>query len=75
MSLLLNILWIAFGGLWMSIAWIVAAVIMATRSSACPGLGGDQWYLHALSVRPAAAARRVFRRRRHGHGLLALSAI
>ncbi|MGA8944994.1 MAG: YccF domain-containing protein, partial [Pseudolabrys sp.] len=29
MSLLLNILWIAFGGLWMSIAWIVAAVIMA----------------------------------------------
>ena len=29
MSLLLNILWIAFGGLWMSVAWIVAAVIMA----------------------------------------------
>jgi uncharacterized membrane protein YccF (DUF307 family) len=28
MSLFLNILWIAFGGLWMSIAWIVAAVIM-----------------------------------------------
>src|SRR4029079_16828084 len=28
-SLLLNILWIAFGGLWMAAAWIVAAVIMA----------------------------------------------
>src|SRR5262249_28895507 len=28
-SLLLNILWIAFGGLWMAGAWIVAAVIMA----------------------------------------------
>ena len=28
-SLLLNILWIAFGGLWMAVAWIVAAVIMA----------------------------------------------
>ena len=28
-SLLLNVLWIAFGGLWMAVAWIVAAVIMA----------------------------------------------
>ena len=29
MSLLLNILWIAFGGLWMAAGWVVAAVIMA----------------------------------------------
>src|SRR5262245_42356283 len=29
MSLLLNILWIVFGGLWMAFAWLVAAVIMA----------------------------------------------
>ena len=29
MSLLLNILWIVFGGLWMAAGWIVAAVIMA----------------------------------------------
>src|SRR6266852_7027258 len=28
-SILLNILWILFGGLWMAIAWVVAAVIMA----------------------------------------------
>jgi len=28
-SLLLNVLWIIFGGLWMAIAWLVAAVIMA----------------------------------------------
>jgi uncharacterized membrane protein YccF (DUF307 family) len=28
-SLLLNLLWIVFGGLWMAIAWVVAAVIMA----------------------------------------------
>ena len=28
-SILLNVLWILFGGLWMAIAWIVAAVIMA----------------------------------------------
>ena len=29
MSLLLNILWIACGGLWMAGAWVIAAVIMA----------------------------------------------
>ena len=29
LSLLLNILWIVFGGLWMAVGWIVAAVIMA----------------------------------------------
>jgi uncharacterized membrane protein YccF (DUF307 family) len=28
-SLLLNLLWIVFGGLWMAIGWLVAAVIMA----------------------------------------------
>jgi uncharacterized membrane protein YccF (DUF307 family) len=28
-ALLLNLLWIVFGGLWMAIGWIVAAVIMA----------------------------------------------
>jgi uncharacterized membrane protein YccF (DUF307 family) len=28
-SLLLNLLWIVFGGLWMAVGWIVAAVIMA----------------------------------------------
>src|SRR5438874_1795603 len=28
-SFLLNVLWIVFGGLWMAIAWVVAAVIMA----------------------------------------------
>src|ERR1700734_1659515 len=28
-SLLLNILWLVFGGVWMAIAWLIAAVIMA----------------------------------------------
>jgi uncharacterized membrane protein YccF (DUF307 family) len=28
-SLLLNVLWIVFGGLWMACGWIVAAIIMA----------------------------------------------
>ena len=29
LSLILNILWIVFGGLWMAIGWLIAAVIMA----------------------------------------------
>ena len=29
MSLLLNLLWIVFGGLWMAAGWLLAAVIMA----------------------------------------------
>ena len=29
MNLLLNLLWIVFGGLWMAVAWVVAAVILA----------------------------------------------
>jgi uncharacterized membrane protein YccF (DUF307 family) len=28
-ALLLNLLWIVFGGLWMAIGWVVAAIIMA----------------------------------------------
>jgi len=28
-SVLLNVLWIVFGGLWMAIGWLVAALIMA----------------------------------------------
>lgn len=28
-SLLLNLLWIIFGGLWMALAWVVAAILMA----------------------------------------------
>jgi uncharacterized membrane protein YccF (DUF307 family) len=29
LSLILNTLWIVFGGLWMAVGWVVAAVIMA----------------------------------------------
>jgi uncharacterized membrane protein YccF (DUF307 family) len=29
LSLLLNVLWIIFGGLWMAAGWLLAAVIMA----------------------------------------------
>ena len=36
MSLLLNILWIVFGGLWMAAAWLLAAVIMAVTIVGIP---------------------------------------
>src|SRR5262249_60808095 len=29
LSLLLNLLWIVFGGLWMAVGWVVAAIVMA----------------------------------------------
>ena len=29
LSFLLNVLWIVCGGLWMSVAWIIAAIVMA----------------------------------------------
>ena len=35
-SLLLNILWIVFGGLWMAVAWMIAAVVMAITMIGLP---------------------------------------
>ena len=29
LSFLLNVLWILFGGLWMAVGWVVAAIVMA----------------------------------------------
>jgi uncharacterized membrane protein YccF (DUF307 family) len=36
MSPLLNLLWIVFGGLWMAVAWVVAALIMAVTIIGLP---------------------------------------
>jgi uncharacterized membrane protein YccF (DUF307 family) len=36
LSLLLNILWIVFGGLWMAVGWIAAAVVMAVTIVGLP---------------------------------------
>jgi uncharacterized membrane protein YccF (DUF307 family) len=36
MALILNILWIVFGGLWMAVAWLLAAVIMAVTIVGIP---------------------------------------
>ena len=43
-SLLLNLLWIVFGGLWMALGWVVAAVAMAITIVGLP------WARAALSI-------------------------
>src|SRR6202030_1901264 len=35
-SLLLNLLWIVFGGLWMAVGWVIAALIMAVTIVGLP---------------------------------------
>jgi uncharacterized membrane protein YccF (DUF307 family) len=44
MSLLLNVLWIMFGGLWMAVGWLIAAVIMAITIIGIP------WSRAALTI-------------------------
>ena len=44
MSLLLNLLWIVFGGLWMALAWVIAAVVMAITIVGLP------WARAAFSI-------------------------
>ncbi len=43
-SLLLNILWLVFGGVWMAIAWVIAAFIMAITIVGLP------WTWAALNI-------------------------
>lgn len=44
MSLILNLLWLFFGGLWMAAGWVVAAVIMAITIVGLP------WARSALEI-------------------------
>jgi uncharacterized membrane protein YccF (DUF307 family) len=44
LSLLLNVLWIVFGGLWMALAWVIAAVVMAITIIGLP------WARSALTI-------------------------
>jgi uncharacterized membrane protein YccF (DUF307 family) len=43
-SFLLNLLWIVFGGLWMAVGWVIAAVIMAITIIGLP------WAWSALNI-------------------------
>ena len=36
LSLLLNLLWIVFGGFWMAVGWLIAAVLMAVTIIGLP---------------------------------------
>ncbi|HEX4893992.1 MAG TPA: YccF domain-containing protein [Hyphomicrobiaceae bacterium] len=44
MSLILNVLWIAFGGLWMALGWILAAAVMVITIIGIP------WARAALTI-------------------------
>ena len=44
LSLLLNVLWIIFGGPWMAVGWIIAAVVMAITIIGLP------WTRAALNI-------------------------
>jgi uncharacterized membrane protein YccF (DUF307 family) len=44
LSLVLNVLWIVFGGAWMALAWLIAAVIMALTIIGLP------WAWAALNI-------------------------
>ena len=43
-SLLLNVLWIAFGGLWMALGWLLAAAVMVITIIGIP------WARSALTI-------------------------
>ena len=43
-SLLLNVLWLLFGGIWMAAAWLIAAVVMAITVIGLP------WARAALTI-------------------------
>jgi uncharacterized membrane protein YccF (DUF307 family) len=43
-SLLLNVLWIVFGGLWMAVAWLLAAALLALTIVGLP------WARAALTI-------------------------
>jgi uncharacterized membrane protein YccF (DUF307 family) len=43
-SFLLNLLWIAFGGLWMALGWVIAAILMAITIIGLP------WTRAALNI-------------------------
>ena len=62
MSLLLNRLWIVFGGLWMAIAWVIAAVIMAITIIGLPWTGAAlNMRLNADAFGKSRIARRLSR--------------
>ncbi len=69
LSLLLNLLWIVFGGLWMAVGWLVAAAIMAITIIGLPWARGRSTSpLYPAAVRPqGGVAPRLSRRGGYRH--------
>ena len=44
LAFILNVLWIVFGGLWMAVAWVIAAILMAITIVGLP------WAWAALNI-------------------------
>jgi uncharacterized membrane protein YccF (DUF307 family) len=44
LAFILNVLWIVFGGLWMAVAWVIAAILMAITIIGLP------WAWAALNI-------------------------
>src|SRR5258707_15862915 len=68
-SLLLNLLWIVFGGLWMAFGWVIAAVVMAITIIGLPwARAAFSMLLHAAAVwLPGSTSRPIFRPLRYRH--------
>jgi uncharacterized membrane protein YccF (DUF307 family) len=75
LSLLLNILWLVFGGVWMAAGWVIAALIMAVTIIGLP------WTWAALNIvsyallpfgRKAVSRAEFYGRHDIGTGLLGL---
>src|SRR5262249_34287993 len=65
-SLLLNLLWIVFGGLWMALGWVIAGLVMAITIIGLVGKSGVHYRrLHAAAIRlQGRTAGRIFRQGR-----------
>ena len=76
LSLLLNVLWIVFGGLWMAVGWLIAAVVMAITIIGLPWTRAAIQHraLHAAPVRTKGGIPRGILRHR-GHSAPARSAL
>ncbi|MEI9914618.1 MAG: YccF domain-containing protein [Methylovirgula sp.] len=55
LQFLLNVLWIAFGGIWMSVAWVIAGIIMAITIIGLPWAPGPHSASPPIHYCPSAA--------------------
>ena len=61
LSLLLNLLWMIFGGIWMAVGWLIAAVIMAITIVGIPWARAA-FNIASYALLPFGRQRRLARR-------------